>query len=152
MSRVPLGLSQPPWNDEDILPFSSQQRRWQSRERSCSIEARLVTREVAGKGLTPGQGTPAELEGCKERRNRRRMDASGGMYVKGGVKRHTLLSTALSEGADRELGDVTGQKEGGEARNICLLTPQESRWQPGLGMTQTQRLSWSRPCTEGAGL
>jgi len=95
VSRVPLGLSQPAWNDEGILPFSSQifepkQRRWQSRERSCSIEARLVTREVAGKGLTPGQGTPAELEGCKERRNRRRMDASGGMYVKGGVKRHTL--------------------------------------------------------------
>ena len=60
--------------------------------------------EVAGKGLTPGQGTPAELEGCKERRDRRRMDASGGMYVKGGVKRHTLLSTALSEDADREPG------------------------------------------------
>src|SRR5205809_5579240 len=51
VSRVPLGLSQPAWNDEGILPFSSQifepkQRRWQSRERSCSIEARLVTREV----------------------------------------------------------------------------------------------------------
>src|SRR5439155_12728700 len=75
VSRVPLGLSQPAWNDEGILPFSSQifepkQRRWQSRERSCSIEARLVKREVAGKGLTPGQGTPAELEGCKERRDR----------------------------------------------------------------------------------
>ena len=66
------------------------------------------------------------------------MGASGGMYVTGGVKRHTLLSTALSEGADRELGDVTGQKEGGEAQNICLSMPQESmRWQPGLGMTQT---------------
>ena len=39
------------------------------------------------------------------------------MYVTGGVKRHTLLSTALSEGADRELGDVTGQKEGGEAQD-----------------------------------
>ena len=42
------------------------------------------------------------------------MDASRGMYVIGGVKRHTLLSMALSEGVDRELGDVTGQKKDGE--------------------------------------
>ena len=54
------------------------------------------------------------------------------------VKRYTLLSAALSEDADRELRDVTGQKEGGKTRGICLSMPEESmRRQQGHGMTRT---------------
>jgi hypothetical protein len=66
---------------------------------------------------------------------RRRMGGTVGMCRKESVKRHTLLSTAL---LDRELRDVTGQREASETRSICLSAPEESmRRQPRLGMTQT---------------
>jgi hypothetical protein len=69
---------------------------------------------------------------------RRQMGGTVGMCEKEVVKRHTLLSTALLEDADRELRDVTGQKEAGETRSICLSAPEESmRRQPRLRMTRT---------------
>ena len=43
------------------------------------------------------------------------MDTSREIYIKEGIKRYTLLSTTLLEGIDRELRDVTDQKEGSEA-------------------------------------
>jgi hypothetical protein len=63
---------------------------------------------------------------------RRRMGGTVGMCEKEGVKRHTLLSTAL---LDR---DVTGQSEAGETRSTCLSAPEESmRRQPRLGRGHT---------------